>query len=45
MLFKFIADENVPFQVIKVLRDAGHDVTTVEEVARPSIENDNAHKQ
>jgi len=39
VVFKFLADENVPFQVVRVLRDAGYDVTTVGEVARPGIGN------
>ena len=39
MVFKFLADENVPFQVVRVLRDAGYNIVTVGEVARPGIGN------
>jgi len=40
MSFKLIIDENMPFQVVKVLRNAGYDVVTVSEVAHPGIKND-----
>jgi len=29
MSFKLIVDGNIPFQVVKVLRDAGYDVVNV----------------
>jgi predicted nuclease of predicted toxin-antitoxin system len=37
---KFLADENIPFQVIQALRDAGYETATLAEVARPGIRND-----
>jgi len=37
---KFIADENVPFQVVDILREAGYEVTTISEVAHPGMKND-----
>jgi len=40
MTLKFIADENIPFQVVESLREAGYDVTTISEVAHPGMRND-----
>lgn len=36
---QFIADENIPSRVISKLRDAGHDVVTVDEAASAGIRN------
>lgn len=40
MTLKFIADENIPSQVVKVLREAGYEVATVGEAAHPGMKND-----
>jgi len=37
---KFLADENIPFQVIQALREAGYESATLTEVAQPGIRND-----
>lgn len=37
---RFIADENIPFQVVEGLRRAGYDVATVSEAAHPGLRND-----
>jgi len=44
MFLKFIADENVPFLVVKALREAGYEVATVSEVAHPGMRNDELAK-
>lgn len=44
MTIKFIADENIPFQVIESLREAGYEVATVTEAAHPGIKNDELAK-
>lgn len=44
MNIKLIADENIPFQVVQTLREAGYEVATVGEVARPGIKNDELAK-
>jgi len=44
MTIKFIADENIPFQVIKSLREAGYEVATITEAAHPSMKNDELAK-
>lgn len=38
--FKFIADENIPFQVVESLRKAGYEVATISEAAYPGMRND-----
>jgi len=37
---EFVADENVPRQVLERLREAGYNVATLDEVARTGIRND-----
>ncbi len=44
MILKFIADENVPFQVVETLRKAGYEVATTSEAAHPGIRNDELAK-
>ncbi len=44
MVLKFIADENIPFQVVKFLREAGYEVATVDEAAHPGMKNDELAK-
>jgi len=44
MTLRFIADENVPIQVVEHLREAGYDVATVSEVASPGMRNDDLAK-
>jgi len=41
---KFVADENIPFQVIQALREAGYEAATLAEVAHPGIRNDELAK-
>jgi len=41
---KFVADENIPFQVIQAIREAGYQVASLAEVARPGIQNDELAK-
>lgn len=36
----FLADENIPFQVVKKLKSAGYKVATVDQIAKPGIRND-----
>lgn len=36
----FLVDENIPFRVVRELRRAGHKVATVDQIARPGINND-----
>jgi predicted nuclease of predicted toxin-antitoxin system len=36
---KFIADENIPTRVVRLLRDAGYDVITVAEALSAGIKN------
>jgi len=43
-MLKFIADENIPSQVVKVLREAGYEVATVGEAAHPGLKNDGLAK-
>lgn len=40
MGLKFIADENILFHVVKVLRESGYEVATVSEIARFGMRND-----
>jgi len=44
MVLKFIADENVPFQVVEALREANYEVATISEVAHPGMRNDELAK-
>ena len=44
MVLKFISDENVPFQVAELLREAGYEVATVAEAAHPGMKNDELAK-
>jgi len=44
MTLKFIADENIPSQVVKVLREAGYEVATVDDVAHPGMKNNGLAK-
>lgn len=44
MIPKFVAGENVPFQVVDVLREAGYEVATISEAAHPGIRNDELAK-
>jgi len=44
MFLKFVADENVPFPVVKALREAGYEVAIVGEVAHPGMRNDELAK-
>jgi len=37
---KFIADENIPYQVVEVLRQAGYEVSTVVETTYLGMRND-----
>jgi len=37
---EFVADENVPRQILERLREAGYNVATLSEVARTGIRND-----
>jgi len=39
MKVRFIADENIPFAIIEILRKAGYDVLTVRDVAHAGIRN------
>jgi predicted nuclease of predicted toxin-antitoxin system len=39
MRLRFIADENVPFQVMEELRKAGYDVLAVRDVAHTGLRN------
>jgi predicted nuclease of predicted toxin-antitoxin system len=41
---KFVADENIPFQVIQALREACYEAATLAEVAHPGIRNDELAK-
>ncbi|PUA31115.1 MAG: hypothetical protein B9J98_07710 [Candidatus Terraquivivens tikiterensis] len=36
----FLADENIPFQIVKKLKSAGYKVATVDQIAKPGIRND-----
>jgi len=40
MFIKFLADENVPLQVVDALRQARYEVTTVSEAAHPGMKNE-----
>jgi predicted nuclease of predicted toxin-antitoxin system len=40
---RFVADESCDFSVVRALRDAGHDVTAIAEIA-PRIEDDEVLK-
>lgn len=44
MVIRFIADENIPFQVVEALRQASYKFTTVSEVAHPSMKNEELAK-
>jgi predicted nuclease of predicted toxin-antitoxin system len=44
MIPKFIADENIPSQVLKALREAGYDVAAVDEAAHSGMKNDELAK-
>ena len=44
MTLKFIADENIPFQVVESLREAGYAVATISEAAHPGTTNDELAK-
>jgi len=44
MTLKFIADENIPFQVVESLREAGYEVATISEAAHPGMRNDELAK-
>jgi predicted nuclease of predicted toxin-antitoxin system len=41
---KFVADENIPFQVIKALREVGYEAAILAEVAQPGIRNEELAK-
>jgi len=44
MTLKFIADENVPLQVVEHLREADYEVVTLGEVAHPGMRNNELAK-
>jgi len=44
MALKFIADENIPFQVVETLREAGYVVAAISEAAHPGMRNDELAK-
>jgi len=44
MTLKFIADENIPFQVVESLREAGYEIATIGDVARSGMRNDELAK-
>lgn len=41
---KLVADENIPFQVVQALREAGYETATLAEVTHPGIRNDELAK-
>ena len=40
MPYRFVADENIPSHVVQALRRAGYDVSTVKELFKPGIRNE-----
>jgi len=40
MSYRFVADENIPSHVVRALRRTGYDVSTVSELFKPGIGNE-----